>query len=225
MNFKSFFGGNTKPSINSVVFTTFGWDLVEDREFKKTWVNKEKTALVGIHFFDKHPSDIPTKLSDLNGIRNHFRNRIVEQLDGGLIRCEISNLKGNEAMEMIVKQPNQPSGMSYNGSFTIPFKGYNFVIKVQAVEVGMTGMREALTMDKWLKESGGPKIDDDGKMTGFAKDPYDESFTKGRLMNYSEKEEFDKDFPDHPLTIVRTKMKELKESISFAKEISKLEKF
>lgn len=225
MNLKSFFGRKTKPTINSLKFNTFNWNLVEDTKHKKNWVNKEQTALAGIQFFDNHPSDIPAKLNDINTIRNHYRNMIVEQIEGGLIRCEISNLKGNDAIEMIVKQPNQPSGMTYNGSFIIPFKGYNFVVKMQAVEGGMTGMREAITMDKWMKENGAPKTDENGKMIGFANDPYDKSFTKGRLMNYSEKEEFDKDFPNHPLTIVRSKMKEIKESISFADEISKLEKF
>ena len=37
---------------------------------------------------------------------------IVEQFDGGLIHCEIEVLKGNEVIEMIVKQPNQTSGMT-----------------------------------------------------------------------------------------------------------------
>ena len=225
MNLKSLFGLKTKPTINSVKFNTFNWNLVEDTKYKKTWVNNEQTALVGIQFFDNHPTDIPAKLNDIDTIRNHYRNMIVEQIEGGLIRCEISNLKSYEAIEMIVKQPNQPSGMIYNGSFMIPFKGYNFVVKMQAVEAGMTGMREAMTMDKWMKENGAPKTDENGKMLGFAKDPYDENYSKGRLMNYSEKEEFDKDFPNHPLTIVRTKMEEIKESISFADEISKLGKF
>ena len=214
MNLKNLFGFKTKPTINSLKFSTFNWNLVEDAKYKKTWVNSEQTALVGIQFFDNHPTDIPAKLNDINTIRNHYRNMVVEHLEGGLIRCEISDLKGYEAIEMIVKQPNQPSGMTYNGSFIIPFKGYNFVVKMQAVEAGMTGMREALTMDEWMKENGTPKTDENGKMIGFAKDPYDDNYSKGRLMNYSEKEEFDKDFPDHPLTIVRTKMKEIKESIS-----------
>ena len=225
MNLKSLFGGKKKPNINSVKFDPFNWNLVEETKYKKTWVNNEQTALVGIQFSDNHPTDIPAKLSDITTIRNHYRDMIVEQIDGGLIRCELAILKDHEAIEMIVKQPNQPSGMIYNGSFIIPFKGYNFVVKIQAIEAGMTGMREALTMNKWMKENGAPKTDENGKMIGFAKDPYDEHFTKGRLMNYSEKEEFDKDFPNHPLTLVRTKMKEIKESISFANEISKLEKF
>ena len=76
----------------------------------------------------------------------------------------IANLKGNEAIEMIVKQPNQPTGMTYNGSFMIPFKGYNFVIKMQAVEAGMTGIREAITMEKWMQENGVPEMDENGKV-------------------------------------------------------------
>ena len=44
---------------------------------------------------------------------------------------------------------------------------------------------------------------ENNKLVGWFKDPYDESYTKGVLMNLSEKEEFDEIFPNHPLTEAR----------------------
>lgn len=37
----------------------------------------------------------------------------------------------------------------------------------------------------------------------FYKDPYDETYTKGFLMNAAEDEIFDEHFPDNPLTVLR----------------------
>lgn len=225
MILKRIFGKKVKPTINSIIFDTFNWKLVDNTRFKKTWINSEQTSLIGIHFFDNHPDDIPAKLNEINAIRDHYRNTIVNKLDGGLIKCEVVNLNGYDAIEMLVKQPDEPTGIIYNGSFTIPFQEYNYVIKMQAVEDGITGIREAVIMDKWLKENGAPKTDDNGIMSSWSKDPYDQNFNKGRLMNYSEKEDFDQDFPNHHLTSVRNKMKEIKRSIKFGDELNKIEKF
>ncbi len=41
-------------------------------------------------------------------------------------------------------------------------------------------------------------------MQGWQQDPYDPAFTKGFLMNQSEKPEYDKSFPEHPLSLLRS---------------------
>lgn len=219
-----FFNRKSKPTINSVKFDTFGWNLAQDTKQNKVWVNETQTALVSINFFDGPSPDVPGALEEVDKIRNHHRDMIVREANGGLIKCEVISLKGYDFVEIIVKRPNKPTGMTYTGFLIMPFKNYNFMIMTQAVEAGMTGTREAVVADKWMKENGVPEIDDDGNIKGWAKDPYDEKFSKGNMMNYAENEEFDKDFPDHPLTVVRKKMKEIKESISFDDDLSKLEK-
>lgn len=225
MNLKRLFGIKTKPTINSIKFSTEGWKLERQNKYEKFWLSKEKASFIIMNFYDGPPTDIPAKLNQVEKIRNHYRQMTVDEIGGGFIKCDVSKIKNFDAIEFIVKYPMKPRGIGYNGSIMLPFKNYNFLIAMKAVEVGITGMREAFTMDKWMSEHGMPKTDENGRMIGFAKDPYDENFTEGRLMNYSEKEEFDKDFPNHPLTIIRTKMKEIKESITFTDELSKLEKF
>ena len=49
-------------------------------------------------------------------------------------------------------------------------------------------------------------------MDGWFKDPYDNSFKKGLLMNLSEKPEYDAMFPNHPLSILRNIIKFLIEN-------------
>ncbi len=41
------------------------------------------------------------------------------------------------------------------------------------------------------------------------KDPYDENYKRGVLMNMAEKEEYDSLFPDHPLSLLRVFIKEI----------------
>ena len=219
MNLKNLFNKKSKPSIESIQFNTFGWDLGDNTQSKKMWTSQKQAALLGIFFFDGKSSDLPNNLEDINSVRSHYRQKVVEQGNGGLIRCEVIRLHGLRVIELIAKQPNQPMGMNYISSLTIPFEKYIFMIILQAVERGITGMREAVILDKWMKENGAPKTDANGKMIGFSKDPYDENFTEGRVMNYSELELHDKEFPNHPLSIVRDKINALKKSITFAEEL------
>jgi len=225
MRLKNLFSRKSTPSINSIEFDNFKWNLEENTPHKKTWTSNEESALLAIHYFENHPPDLPARLDDVNTSRIYYRNMIVTQVKGGLIHFEAINLKGYDVIEMIVKQPMPTSGMAYNGSLTILFKKHNFIIKLQAIEAGVTGIREAIILDRLMGDGVAPEIDENGKMIGWSKDPYDDDFKKGKLMNYAEREEFDVDFPHHPLSTVRNRLKQLKQSISFGDELKKFEKF
>ena len=54
------------------------------------------------------------------------------------------------AIKTIFKFPQDPTGMTYLGSYTIPFKKYSYVIKIQAPELGVTGMRDSIIAAKFL---------------------------------------------------------------------------
>ena len=48
-------------------------------------------------------------------------------------------------------------------------------------------------------------LGDDGEnpLAGWTQDPYDAEITKGALMNLSEQEQFDEQFPGFPLSMCR----------------------
>ena len=46
-------------------------------------------------------------------------------------------------------------------------------------------------------------ITEDDPFVGWAKDPYDDTIREGALMNLSEREEFDEQFPGFPLSMCR----------------------
>lgn len=224
MNLKRFFGRRHTPTIDDITFDTFGWNLVDDFPQKKTWINARRSATVSIQFNSERPT-LPGHPDDIQVFRQHFRTIYAQQVDGGLIRCETVHLKGCTGVEVITKQPNQPSGMVYGGQLLLPFASCCFTILLQAVEVGPTGMREAMVMDRWLKKLHAKGGDPSDHFNGYSADPYDKDFREGHLMNYAERLEFDDEFPDHPLTVVRSKMQSIKSSISFAERIKQLKPF
>lgn len=107
----------------------------------------------------------------------------------------------------IVKTKLEPSGIQYVLTMNIDMNEY--VMNVQSFfnEIGMTGQREALIINKLLNEG---KVSSD--MEGWMKDPYDENYKKGLLMNLSEQVEYDSLFQTHPLTETRNLIKYIKEN-------------
>ena len=81
---------------------------------------------------------------------------------------------------------------------------YNqYAVQVQGFfdELGVTGMREAIIFNQAQSEG---KIKDTGDgIKGWNADPYDPYYNRGCLMNLSEWQEYDRRFPQHPLSEAR----------------------
>ncbi len=209
-----------KANINSVKIPDFGWEKEKNNRNLLLWINPEQTIALSLHYFDLEP-DLPS-LKNVDVLRNFHRKSIAEQ-NGGLLQVEFSLLKKYKAIKTIFKIPQEPSGMVYLASTTIPFKDCSYVIKIQAPEVGMTGLRDSVIADRLIQE----KIISIGEngFENWMSDPYDSNFNKGTLMNKSEDEIFDKDFENHPLTKVRKMMAKIEKEIQFKSELEKLEVF
>lgn len=67
-------------------------------------------------------------------------------------------------------------------------------------EYGTTGIRDNAVFARYRHDH----PDQEDPFEGWRRDPYDPAFTKGFLMNLSEQEQFDKFFPNHPLSRART---------------------
>ncbi len=101
----------------------------------------------------------------------------------------------------IVKTLNEPSGVQYILTYQ---KFYpEFILNIQAFfeEIGTTGMRDSLVYG-WCRKQNLVGTDAD-PLAGWTKDPYDETIGEGALMNLSEQEQFDEQFPGFPLTMCR----------------------
>lgn len=196
--FKFFKRKNPEVNIRSISVPTFGWETVEQNDERIVWVNPEQSALISLYFFNI-PPNLPT-VKNVEELRNFYRQSVAES-GGGLVEVSVFKLHGIPSVKTIFKMPQPERGMTYLASVTIPFENCSFVIKAQAVEVGTTGIRDNLVLSQFL-QTGEVTFDDDGLKNWF-EDPYDASFREGALMNKSEREEYDNEFPDHPLSVVR----------------------
>lgn len=214
----SFFKKN-KISIDSLTLPDQGWELTKSEKGLKTWENEAGSAMLSLHYFDQ-PPDLPGM--DISILRSFYRNQIVST-SGGLIEVKQIEIRECMAIRTLCKIPINPSGMAYVGSITLPFRKSSFVVKIQAVETGITGMREAIISDKLLQEE--VIGTDDNPYAGWAQDPYDDKFQGGTLKNKSEEAEYDQMFPEHPLSVVRQILNHLENSIELSESVQSLEPF
>jgi hypothetical protein len=88
--------------------------------------------------------------------------------------------------------------MAYIASIIIPFRDCSYVIKVQSMERGTTGVREAVLLDRMISAG---KVDVEKLVEG---DWPDLGF---------DNEEYDVEFPEHPLSRSRQEMRAIQESL------------
>lgn len=220
MGFFDWFNKGNKIGIHLVQIPTFGLQQEEDNTFHQQWISDDESLILSVNYFDI-PPDLAT-LDSIKTVRDIYRDLLVEA-EGGLIQVDYINLKGYPAVKSIFKLPQQPKGVIYVGSITIPFAEYSYVIKVQASEGGLTGMRDSAISMK-LVNSGEVEIGDNGLVGWFA-DPYEPSATAGFLMNQGEGEKYDAQFPKHPLSIVRNMLRQIEAEVVLGKDLRSLAPF
>lgn len=203
-----------KISIDSISIPELGWPREKEGN-AVLWMNPEESIAVSINFFDQAP-DIPG-LKDVNTLRAFYRDIIIS-VNGGMIEVELLKRQQFDIVRTIFKIPQPVGGMLYVGSLTIPFRTCSFVLKIQAVEAGPTGMREVLIVDRFLKDG---TFDE----ATWAADPYDNEIVQGSLMNKAEDQKYDVDFPDHPLTQVRNLLSKLEREFTWESQLEKLPRF
>lgn len=91
--------------------------------------------------------------------------------------------------------------------------GHSAVVKVQAAEHGMTGMREAVVPAKA------------GPAQYFRPHPYAPDVQGGLPFHAADHERWDAEFPDHPLTRVRRTLGALEEAVTVVREFAALPEF
>ncbi len=132
-----------------------------------------------------------TKDSLISGIRLFLGK------NQGLIQAETYK----DHVFSIVKSMKEPSGVQYILTYQKFFP--EFILNIQAYfdEIGTTGIRDSLVYDLCCREN---LVGKDGDpFAGWEKDPYDDTIKDGALMNLSEMEQFDAQFPGFPLTMCR----------------------
>lgn len=132
-----------------------------------------------------------TKESLIAGIRQFLGE------NQGLIQVKAAE----DYVYSIVKTLKEPSGVQYILTYQKFFP--EFILNIQAFfeETGTTGIRDSVGYEMCRRQN--LVGTDDDPFTGWARDPYDDSIKEGALMNLSEQEQFDAQFPGFPLSMCR----------------------
>ena len=172
-----------------------------------------------ITFIPAQP-DYPETICDLTGLRNLYRVIITNEL-GALIEVDKEYYSDILLVKTLFKIPQDLTGFTYLGSFTLPMKDYCFVITAECHELGTTGVRECAIM--LISEQIGliPK----GTLEGWFSDPYDPEFKNGVLRNLADDEKYDNDFLNYPLTRTRKILSAIKDNMLLKEEIAVSEPF
>ncbi|MER5279551.1 hypothetical protein ABT025_27995 [Streptomyces sp. NPDC002809] len=177
-----------------------------------TWVN-DRDDVLSLHFLAL-PPDLPAGLDDGPALRNVLTHRTA-RAGGGLIEASVKKVGELPALRQILKLPlpDRPSGQAFIGSFTVPRAGCSTVVKIQALEQGMTGMREAVVLAKV------------GPQDYFRPHPYAPDVQGGLPFHAADHAQWDAEFPDHPLTRVRRALDTLAQAVSVAPDFAVLPPF
>ena len=117
----------------------------------------------------------------------------------GLIEVDTGKTaSGADYIYSIVKTLKDPHGVQYTLTYQIVMADEAIHLQGFFDEIGTTGIRDTMIYELYRKEG---KLSDN--TAEWMQDPYDDGYMKGIRMNLSEKEEFDKSFPEHPLSMAR----------------------
>jgi hypothetical protein len=117
---------------------------------------------------------------------------------------------GCTAVRTIFSVSQQPSGRTYIGSLTVPFRDFSFVFKCQCPERGMTGSKEAILLDRSMAANE-PMQKNDGRFHIPGWDP--------------DNPEHDAGFPDHPVARARRLLDHVAWSLVVAGDVRELPRF
>ena len=178
---------------------------------------------LSISLFD-YPPDITAKNDSELELQNG-NWKVAYDSGGAIIEVKKVKLGSFDTIKTIIKIPMKPAGIAYIGSYTIPFKSFSYIVKVQCIEQGDTGMRDTIILEMMIRNGTVQLGEEQGIMKGWMRDPYDDSIHLPYMMNLSESEEFDKMFPKHPLSRMRKYLKHVEETIKIDESLLKEPKF
>ena len=199
-----------RVSIDSVQFDESGWHRESAARQVTQWSN-DRREFLSRHFFPIAP-DLPRGLKGPDELTLFYWS-MVANAGGAVLEAGIDKRIGLPAIRTIFKFPMQATGFTFIGSYTIPFVDSSFVLKIQTIETGFTGMREAAVFAKL-----GCTEMSDARWTI----PLPKGIESSVKANKADDEQFDSLFPDHPLSRVRATLDGIALTISAAPETAAL---
>jgi hypothetical protein len=207
--FGHFKRGGAKPSLDAICFDTTGYASQGEPQPGKVriWHTPEGDGL-GVYFFTV-PPDLPANASSVDELTAVY-GRLLGEAGGNLVEVSVVIANSCSAVRTILSVPQQPSGRTYVGSLTLPFRDFSFVIKCQCAEGGPTGLKEALLFDR--SRAANEPMQIEGEQFYFADWNPDNP-------------KYDVEFPNHPVARARRVLNHVIRTLVVASDVRKLPRF
>lgn len=204
--FERFFSPKPKASLDSVTFDSSRYNRGEEFDDCRTWFTPEGDGL-GLFRFLKEP-DLPKHVNSAKELREFYLSRYSGH-ELRVVEVDLMFIDGVRSVWSVFKVPQQPHGLTYLASITIPFSSLSFVLKMQCQEHGPTGLREAAIFMK-AQEEGRVTISPDSDIVGDW-NPDDAAY--------------DDQFPEHPVSRARREFARLRSTLRIADQVRKQKPF
>jgi hypothetical protein len=123
-------------SVQSLKFDTAGLRLDRDEANGKVWLSEDGDR-ISLNFLDAKPT-LPPDMQSPQQVRDFYLS-MLKGKPAMLVELGRTSVGGRPAIRLILKSPQKPSGMTYFGSITIPFRDFSYVIKVECQDREMAG--------------------------------------------------------------------------------------
>lgn len=209
-------------TVDSLTFDLSDCSLKQNGETHREWLNSNSVA----HLLRFNEGRVSWKfdLRDIDAAREFYGQQCKDN-GGVMLSLDVISAARAEALKGLFKYraPNGRSGMLIVGILWMPFENCNFQINVEALETGTIAMRETAIMlkepDSWPKNDQPP----------IKVDSAEELFARMRAAPVvalpSDDERYDQSFPDHPLSKVRARLKNIIETITLDPNVSSLKPY
>jgi hypothetical protein len=209
-------------ALDSVTFETGDLVLEGENANLRQWHTAEGDFVLLLYF--AKPPDIVAKLTDIDALRAGYR-AVAMGSGGAILGVDVVSADGCPGVSVIMKVPQQPSGMIYTGSLTLPFRDFSYVVMVQCAEGNFSGVRDTVVLNE-LVSSGEVKFGDQQEQpSGWWADPYDPAVAGPPARNMSELPRYDAQFPAHALSRLRRILPRLTTTLRVADSVKQAPRF
>jgi hypothetical protein len=216
-------------SLNSIAFDTADLDFQGEHDGVLIWYTTEGDGIGLFHF--SIPPDIEVDLGSIDRVRSYYRTSAISH-GAAIIEVDVLQIGGCQSIRQIFKVPQQPTGMTYMGSITLPFRDFSYVVKIQCMERGTTGIRDSTVLAEKMS-AGEVTLDEETmKLRGWMHDPYDRSISyplssDGSICSYnsSDSVQYDEYFPAHPLSRLRQTLDCIQKTLTVSQDVCNAPKF
>lgn len=166
-----------------------GYEQQRDLPF---WT-REGGLVLSLHHFDAVPS-VSASPASVEARRGIVATHLAAE-GGALLESEATSVDGLPAARQLIRIPRRGAPrQEYRGVCVIPRASCSALVKLEAAEDPVTGVREIAVLD----EVGPDRF--------FVPHPHAPALDGGRGYNASDLPEWDARFPEHPLTLIRAEL-------------------